>query len=154
VEDGYGKSAEDAREVALKKAQDKLEEYLTQNFGRLDWSPVLGPRSRLEEWGVLREVTPPEPVELGPGEPAQRVQVRVEITGRYLQEVQKLAREERMQQRHLLLARVLAGLVALLVVVAGYLRLEDLTRGYYTTLLRVAAVGVLLLTGVGLLVIG
>jgi hypothetical protein len=93
-------------------------------------------------------------VKLDPGEPAQHAQVRVEITGRYLQEVQKLAREERMQQRHLLLARVLVGLVALLMVVAGYLRLEDATRGYYTTLLRVAAVGILVLAGLGLLVIG
>jgi hypothetical protein len=153
VEDGYGKSAEDAREVALKKSQDALAEYLTRNYGRLDWGPVTGPRSRLEEWGVLREEKPPEQMDL-PGESAQHVQVRVEITERYVREVQKLAREERMQHRHLLLARVLAGLVALLVVVAGYLRLEDATRGYYTTLLRVLAIGVLVVAGVGLLVIG
>ena len=37
---------------------------------------------------------------------------------------------------------------------AGYLRLEDVTKGYYTTLLRLSAVGVLALVAVGLLVVG
>jgi hypothetical protein len=49
-----------------------------------------------------------------------------------------------------LFARVLAGLVALLVVAGGYLRLEEATRGYYTTLLRAAAVAFLALVGAGL----
>ena len=39
----------------------------------------------------------------------------------------------------LLLARVLGGALAVLLVVAGYLRLEEATRGYYTKLLRLAA---------------
>ena len=55
-----------------------------------------------------------------------------------------------MFQRLAVAARVLAGLVALCLVVVGYLRLEDLTRGYYTALLRLGAGVALLLTVAGL----
>jgi hypothetical protein len=54
--------------------------------------------------------------------------------------VQRVAREHRVLERHKLLGRVLAGLVIALVVIAGYLRLEEATRGYYTQMLRLAAV--------------
>ena len=40
--------------------------------------------------------------------------------------------------------------MALCLVVRGYLRLEDLTRGYYTALLRLTAGAVVLLTLAGL----
>jgi hypothetical protein len=59
-------------------------------------------------------------------------------------------RQDRAAGRQGLLARVLAGLVALLAAVACYLRLEDATKGYYTTLLRVAAVGFVALVGAGI----
>ena len=49
-----------------------------------------------------------------------------------------------------LMVRVLAALVALLAAVACYLRLEDATKGYYTTLLRLAAVGFVALVGAGI----
>jgi hypothetical protein len=39
---------------------------------------------------------------------------------------------------------------AVLLVITGYLRLEEATKGYYTTLLRVAAIGVLVATAIGL----
>jgi len=38
----------------------------------------------------------------------------------------------------------------LLLAVAGYLRLEDATKGYYTRLLRLAAVAFVALVGAGL----
>src|SRR5436305_1561951 len=44
----------------------------------------------------------------------------------------------------------LAAALVLLAVVGGYLRLEEMTRGFYTGLLRVAAVALLVLAGVGL----
>ncbi len=50
-------------------------------------------------------------------------------------------REARMQERMLWVGRVLAGVVVLLVAVAGYFRLEEWTKGYYTTWLRLATVG-------------
>jgi hypothetical protein len=50
-------------------------------------------------------------------------------------------REARMQERMLWVGRILAGVVVLLVAMAGYFRLEEWTKGYYTTWLRVATVG-------------
>lgn len=55
------------------------------------------------------------------------------------------------QQRQIFLAKVLAGVVTLLVTLAGYFRLEEATKGYYTTWLRVAAAGLVALVVAGLL---
>jgi hypothetical protein len=55
-----------------------------------------------------------------------------------------------MHDRQLLLARLLAAAVAVLLVITGYLRLEHATRGYYTTLLRLAAVGIVAVVSAGL----
>lgn len=60
-----------------------------------------------------------------------------ELRGMLLQK----EREARMQERMLWVGRILAGVVVLLVAVAGYFRLEDWTKGYYTTWLRLATVG-------------
>jgi hypothetical protein len=65
-------------------------------------------------------------------------------------EAERVAREDVVKWRLTLLAKVLAGAVVLLLVVGGYLRLEEATRGYFTTLLRLGAAGVVLLTVVGL----
>jgi hypothetical protein len=59
-------------------------------------------------------------------------------------------RQERAASRQGVMVRVLAALVALLAAVACYLRLEDATKGYYTTLLRLAAVGFVALVGAGI----
>ena len=45
---------------------------------------------------------------------------------------------------------MLAGLVVLLLVGAGYLRLEDMTRGYATQLLRMSAFTVVALAAAAL----
>jgi hypothetical protein len=131
-----------AQEDALKRASTSVVAYLDKTYGRLNWNPTL---DQLTEAGVVRLE----------GEPKQKdelveARARVTITAPYRQEVERqaqethrLARQQRSQHRHVLLARVLAGLVVLCVVVAGYLRLEDLTRGYYTSLLRLAALAVL-----------
>ena len=49
---------------------------------------------------------------------------------------------------------MLGGVVCLLLVVGGYLRLEEATKGYYTRLLRLTAIAVLIGVGVGLYVMG
>jgi hypothetical protein len=54
--------------------------------------------------------------------------------------------EERME----LAARILGCLVALLAVVAGYIRLDEITKGFYSGWLRLAAAGVLAVVGSGL----
>jgi hypothetical protein len=59
-------------------------------------------------------------------------------------------RDGRATLRQGVLVRVLAGLVAVLAAVAMYFRLEDATKGYYTTLLRLAAVAFVALVGAGI----
>jgi len=59
-------------------------------------------------------------------------------------------RQDRASLRQGVLVRILGGMVALLAAVACYLRLEDATKGYYTTLLRLAAVGFVALVGAGI----
>jgi hypothetical protein len=80
--------------------------------------------------------------------------IQVEMTLQIDQEsIAKLAdyeRENRMTQRLHLLARALAVLVAGLFAVAGYVRLDEWSKGYYSGLLKaVSVVGVI---GIGLLV--
>ena len=147
---GYGRTDRAAREVALVKAQARVEEDLRQLYARTGWRPVaaqLEPE-HLTRLGVVREVG----TSVDRNQEGQRIKVslRVELTPQYLHEVRQAARQEVVLVRLLLLARVLGGLVILLVVMAGYLRLEEATRGYYTGLLRGAAVVVVLLAGVAL----
>jgi hypothetical protein len=87
----------------------------------------------------------------------RRAVVRVEVDPLARSEIeeqerqyQHKERQERATARQSIMVRVLGGLVALLVVIACYLRLEDATKGYYTTLLRVAAVTFVVLVGAGI----
>jgi hypothetical protein len=66
---------------------------------------------------------------------------------------QSKQRQDRATKRQSVLIRLLAGLVAILTAVACYLRLEDATKGYYTTLLRAAAVVFVALIGAGILLL-
>jgi hypothetical protein len=87
----------------------------------------------------------------------RRAALRVEISQFARNEIQEQERQhqaklrqDRAAARQGVLVRVLAGLVALLAVIAAYLRLEDATKGYYTTLLRLAAVTFVVLVGAGI----
>ncbi len=139
----WGPSAE---EEALRQAHDwlieraKLEgttlplEYLTRNRLVHEVDPTAEDRSWAHKLGKDTKV----------------VRVQLEVTREQAEDLDKVAREERMEPRHLLLARILAGMVAMILVLGGYLRLEEATRGYYTLLLRAAAVLVLVAVGAGL----
>jgi hypothetical protein len=91
-----------------------------------------------------------------PGE-MYRVHVRIEVRPedrqemvRQEQEFQGQVRQLRALDRQTLLAKILGGFVALLAVVSVYLRIEDATKGYYTTLLRLAAGAFVALVAAGL----
>jgi hypothetical protein len=62
-------------------------------------------------------------------------------------------REFRAQGRMLWLGKILAGLVVLLTAGAGYFRLDEWTKGYYTTWLRIGAAGFVSAAVIGLLLI-
>ena len=142
---------ETAREIALAKARERVAQALTATYPEVgDWQPSL---DDLRKHGLVRSEGQPQRVQVG-DEEAWQVVFRVDVTTPKLQELRKLAMHQallhRLQQRHKSVALVLAAVVALLLVVAGYLRLEEATRGYYTGLLRLGAAALLLLAGAGL----
>jgi hypothetical protein len=142
-----GLTAEDARQLAYEDAHEKVLAHLAEHHPKLGWTPS---REDLTRIGVIS----PKGEQAGEDPDTKKkfyeVKLQVEIKTEHLQEIAKMARHQRMHDRQVLLAKILGGLVALLVVAAGYLRLEDLTRGYYTTLLRLAAFGTVAAVGAGL----
>jgi hypothetical protein len=151
VVDGYGRTPSAARQVALENAQARVEELLRRRYGPNDWKPAedqLRPEY-LTEMGVIRDAGEPSVTEVG-GERVVVARMEVDLTPRYLDAVQRVARQQRVQERQAALGRVLAGLVVAFLVVAGYLRLEEATRGYYTRLLRLAAVALVAAAAVAL----
>jgi hypothetical protein len=138
---GYGTDLLLAQQHALAQARDWLAEE-----GPFDWTP---PPEYLRQKGLVSFSAPTEQ-ELKLAGPMKVVKMDLTVTAGQAEEIQKVARQHRMTQRQWLLGRVLVGLVALLLVAGGYLRLEEATRGYYTTLLRAAALTVLALVGAGL----
>jgi hypothetical protein len=138
---GYGTTEQDARTHALEQARDWLAEK-----GPFDWTP---PVDYFLRRNMVR-FSEPTDQELKLAGPMKMVKMDLTVNVGQAEEIQLVAREYRMKDRQGVLARVLAGLVALLLVAGGYLRLEEATRGYYTTLLRSAAAFILALVGAGL----
>jgi hypothetical protein len=75
------------------------------------------------------------------------VTIQVRVNSAQAEQIAREARYQVMTGRQGLLARVVGGVLALVLVCAGYLRLEEATRGYYTLLLRAGALLVLAAVG-------
>jgi len=148
--DGFGETLANAKETALENAQQEVEKQLAKRYARSGWQPPIERlrREYLLERHVIRLEEQKE--QDHNGRPQYCVVYRIDVTPAYLHELDGVAREQRMLARHLIVARALAGLVVLLLTVYGYLRLEEATRGYYTRMLRMVAVGLMMLVGVGL----
>ncbi|MCI0458478.1 MAG: hypothetical protein L0Z62_16055 [Gemmataceae bacterium] len=160
---GRGQTVQLAKRDAVKQAQAILEDFLRKQQPPLSWSPspgyiekhlLTGEPVRCEEedeeiraggnvftvrcWSWPLVVTTDQLRQMAEVERAQRARE------------QRAERVARSAERMAGLGKVLAGLVVVLVVVVGYLRLDDWTKGYYTGWLQAGLVGVLLATGVGL----
>jgi hypothetical protein len=168
---GYGETNAAARANALVEVQEWLERELRKDL-KPGWSvprKLLDP-AYLEKMGVInvKDADPPSAApfkDVKDDEQARQQQYKVTLTPQYVSAVvaesrsEWVAHEQQERQSHAVarqhvLLRVLGGVLALLLVVAGYLRLEEATRGYYTTLLRMVALGVLGAVVLGLLMIG
>jgi hypothetical protein len=144
---GWGETREDAVLNALKRAQDSLLVYFAEQNHPLQWRPKLDYiNSNLVK---LRAPKPAQDLGDGVGE-VQGVTLTMEISASDWQYMLAEDRRVRADSRMLLLAKLLAGLVASLGAVAGYLRLEEMTKGYYTAWLRFAAVSFVSAVGVGI----
>ena len=149
---GHGETPDAALEEARKKACAWFRDYLDAKYGDLGWTPT--PEELVSEGVVHTD----KPVEWNTDAlHGYEVTAHVDLSDAALRRLQpevdrqrKRAQDRVVYRRLDVAVRVLAGLVALCLVVVGYLRLEDLTRGYYTALLRLAAGVALLLTVAGL----
>ncbi len=154
-EPAYGQTRNDAEQVALDLARKSVEDYLDRNFHDIGWKPT---NEDLLQLGVVRiEVQPPDPKLEGPRKESYLATAHVDVSDPNLRKMQTkvdAARRARLEpavtQRHLLVGRILGSFVALFLVVFGYVKLEELTRGYYTMLLRLGAGAVVLLAVLGL----
>jgi hypothetical protein len=143
---GYGKTETEAKNDALRHGCDWLAEY-----GGLGWTPdppYLNAHNMVR-FGEAEDKEFEEPMGA-----MKVVKMQLDITADQARDIQKQAQQQRMKERQKLSLLVLLGAVCLLAVVGGYLRLEEATKGYYTRLLRIAAIGVLLLVIAGLCVVG
>ena len=141
--DGYHDTDEGAEKAALQAVQ----EWVTKDL-RIGWTP---PVEYLRAKGMVRVGEPTTAENLKDlSRTVKRVHVTLLITRPQLEEMQDRARQEVRQHRQAVSFRVLAGLVVLLLVLGGYLRLEEATRGYYTGLLRITAASLVLLVAAGL----
>jgi len=154
---GFGQTPKDAQQQALESAHAWVAVYLEDRFPGLGWSPT---PEYLVRIGSVR-VDQPKEVELKDLGKGYEAVAHIDVTDPKLAVMQEQVNEARrkslapiVSERHLIVGRVLAGLVAVFLVMAGYLRLEELTRGYYTTLLRLGAGAVLALTVLGLFLVG
>jgi hypothetical protein len=170
---------DEAVQDALDKAQAKLNDYLRAQKPPMSWqidrgylqqkllSPLKADEKTLKDLGWKKEQVREVPLngqsvlietEDFPGLGAmRRAALRVEVRPEHQKEFrdqedlyQAKLRNDRATSRQWWLVRILTGLVAVLVAVTFYLRLEDATKGYYTTLLRAAALAFVVLVGAGL----
>lgn len=146
--DGFGQTQRDAEEEALVKARQELNNFLAEQEVPLEWRPSLNYVRQLKKGTFEME---PKNFE-GMGE-LQHVKVRVEVNARDYEQMQSEDRRLRAEERMVVLLHWLAGLVVVQFAVWGYLRLEEATKGYYTTWLRIAALGFVGVVGASLLVL-
>lgn len=150
--DGFGTSAADARERALANARALVQRMLDRLVPDLNWQ-LPEDRFDADALGRMGVLTPAGDAVAAPGlgeDKLLKASVRVKLTADFLSEVNRVRQHERVTVRHLVALRVLAGLVAALVVATAYLRLEEATRGYASRLLRLAAAVVLAVVAAGL----
>jgi hypothetical protein len=133
--EGVGGDVKAAQRDALKKACAQLTTYLETLYGEIGWQPT---PEYLMQTGIARQTEQRE-VRLDRVPSAFQVVMHVEVTQKHLRDIQDLIREQRVAERHRLTALGLAATVALLLVLLGYLRLDELTKGYFSTALGVLA---------------
>jgi hypothetical protein len=142
--EGYGVQQEDATEDAVKDACHKIQEYLASKYGEkftpteaeVKAKQIVGqPEFETADNLTLTQEAARKPV--------IKAIVPVKLSAEQVKDFREEARKFRVGGRMKTTGVILAGLIALLLVGGGYLRLEEATKGYYTTLLRVGAVAIL-----------
>jgi hypothetical protein len=145
---GLAVTEEDAVEAAIRDACDRVSRKLAKDYGE-DYTPkpetlksrniVGSPTFEVKDLPLSHEVVD--------------AMVPVKLTDDDVTYFREQARGIRVKSRMGTTVIALAGLVALLLIGGGYLRLEEATKGYYTALLRLGALGTLVCAGGALAII-
>jgi hypothetical protein len=144
--DGYGETDKDAHDIAVEKLTDDIGAYLFHH-GLTDWQPSVEDIEELLKKGTQKV----EPATFKDGvDDLQHVSLSVELGPRVIQKFQREARHQRAGSRMIGLGKGLGMLVALLIGIGGYFRLEEATKGYYTTWLRLSTLSFIVAAATGL----
>jgi hypothetical protein len=144
--DGGGIDVRSARRDALKQARGYVLVYLQSLYGEFNWHPN---DEYLLQTGIATPIGEPQEVMLPVSGKSFKVSMHVQVLPSHLPDVQHHIREDRMAERHRLTALGLAAVVVALLVLMGFLRLDEWTKGYFTTPLAVLALLLAGLAGVG-----
>jgi hypothetical protein len=144
---GHG-DAEDARTMALERAHQKVLLYLQQHHPRVEWIPD---QDYIHQHLVKERPNKP-PTDLD-GLKVEHRELDVAITPDDWRDILQHDSQYRMDQRLLWVGAGLAGLVVLFGAIAGYIRLDEWSKGYYTWWLRFGALGFLGVAGAGLMLL-
>jgi hypothetical protein len=145
---GYGKTEFTARKDALNNACTWLKQDKYSGLGWCPDSEYLLDR-KMVQFCELEDKNFEEPMGV-----MKVVKMQLDITDSQDRDIQKQGQQLRMKDRQKQSLLALFGAMGLLAVVGGYLRLEEATKGYYTRLLRIAAISVLVVLVAGLCVAG
>ncbi len=132
---------DDARNDALENAANQLQVFL--NDRKIQWRPTADfiRSSKLvkkqEDKVVKLDVADNRP-EISPPEMHQIV-LQIAVTEADMKTIRQEDHKYRVEQRFWTAGRGLGGLVLLLGALAGYMRLDELTKGYFTLPLRLTA---------------
>lgn len=145
---GLAVTEEDAVEAAIRDACDRISSKLAKDFGE-DYTPK---PATLKSRNIVGEPTFEAKILDLSGKVVDAT-VPVKLTDDDVSYFREQARGIRIKSRMGTTVIAVAGLVALLLIGGGYLRLEEATKGYYTALLRIGALGVLACVGGALAII-
>ena len=154
----WQKTKDDAERDALEKAQETLLFYLQKREPSVLWRPDLEYIRKNLVKGTDFESKEFDDPNVGL---MQRASLEIQVSRRdrdamlrqdrdHKQELVDRFRAHVAEQRLHRLSKVFGALVALLAGAAGYIRLDELTKGYYTNWLRLAAASFVGAAGAGL----
>jgi hypothetical protein len=160
---GWGRTREEATEDAQKRALARVADYLKQKRPSRQWRPTVEfVRDHLQEGEAIRNEAEDKDIPLDNGEKirAQCWTITVRVTSAALAAMTQMEAQERALQarreravvtgdRMLLLAKVLAGIVGGLIALLVNIRIDDLTKGYYSGWLKAGTVAFLAVVGAG-----
>jgi hypothetical protein len=150
---GLGEDREAAEKDALEKARTVVTAYLRTRKPPVSWSP---PPEYIRERLVVGEPSQGKDEEIRTEKRVYTLQSwtwTVTVAPEEYRLLEKEDRQAKSEERLLLAGKVTGGLVLLLAVLAGYLHLDEWTRGAYTRWLRLALVSAAVGVGAGLVLL-